>query len=89
MDCAKVIYRKEGIRGIYKGLWATVLRETPSYGGYFLCYELLHEQFGDSNLALFTAGGLAGVAAVSNHNLFLNNNLWFQCLIFCHSFYCT
>ena len=32
-DCAKKIVCDEGPRGIFKGLFATIARESPSYAG--------------------------------------------------------
>lgn len=39
LDVIKKIYRTDGIRGIYQGQAATVLREFHGYGMYFLTYE--------------------------------------------------
>ena len=33
--------RAHGLRGIYRGLPVTVIRETPSYGAYFAAYDAL------------------------------------------------
>jgi solute carrier family 25 carnitine/acylcarnitine transporter 20/29 len=41
IDCLRKIYRVHGIKGIFRGMGATVVRETPSYGAYFSSYELL------------------------------------------------
>jgi solute carrier family 25 carnitine/acylcarnitine transporter 20/29 len=41
IDCFMHIYRTNGIRGLFTGLPSTVLRETPSYGAYFVAYEVL------------------------------------------------
>ena len=40
-DCIKDIWNKRGVRGLYRGMPATVFRETPSYGAYFASYEFL------------------------------------------------
>lgn len=40
LDVIKKIYRTDGIRGIYQGQAATVLRELHGYGMYFLTYEV-------------------------------------------------
>ena len=39
LDVIKKIYRTDGLRGIYQGQAATVLREFHGYGMYFLTYE--------------------------------------------------
>lgn len=57
------------MRGFYRGLTATLIRETPSYGAYFATYELLCNQLlpddtqspVHTTMALLTAGGFAGV----------------------------
>ncbi|TPX56488.1 hypothetical protein PhCBS80983_g04515 [Powellomyces hirtus] len=70
LDCVKQIYRTAGIRGYYRGLGCTLIRETPSYGAYFASYEMLCRMLvpeGDTNgqpsPTLLFAGGLAGVIA--------------------------
>ncbi|EDV24504.1 uncharacterized protein TRIADDRAFT_25969 [Trichoplax adhaerens] len=69
LDCAKQLYRESGIRGIYKGTCATLLRDVPATGAYFTSYELLlntltPEGKSRSDLGPFRvlfAGGMAGV----------------------------
>jgi len=39
-DCARQIIGQHGIRGAYQGLGATFVRDVPSNGCYFFCYEL-------------------------------------------------
>lgn len=39
------IYRSEGLLGFTRGLGVTALRDTHSYGVYFLAYEVLKDQF--------------------------------------------
>lgn len=41
IDCAKKIYETSGIRGIYKGLAPTLVRESVGLGIYFSAYEAL------------------------------------------------
>lgn len=68
--CLRHTYRAFGITGVYRGLLATVLRETPSYGVYFACFEWLR-QLGTTeengghldNGSLMLAGGFSGIAA--------------------------
>lgn len=67
VDCAKQLYKEGGIRSIYKGTCATLLRDIPASGMYFLTYECLKEQFTPeggklSLLATIAAGGFAGIA---------------------------
>ncbi|KAI8818299.1 mitochondrial carrier domain-containing protein [Fimicolochytrium jonesii] len=71
VDCMQQIYRQAGIRGYFRGLGCTIIRETPSYGAYFATYELLSRALIPANtppqsepsLKLLLAGGLAGVCA--------------------------
>ena len=68
LDCMRKIYHTEGIRGVYRGFWLTVLRETPSFGLYFAAYEIFCRSFTPANQetstpVLLLAGGLAGMAS--------------------------
>ncbi|KAI5951622.1 YMC2 [Candida jiufengensis] len=70
LDCAKKIYEIDGIRGIYKGLGPTLIRESIGLGIYFATYEALiandlkkhpgltREQIKPLTLCLY--GGLSG-----------------------------
>ena len=62
------IHAQEGVRGLFRGFSATALRDTPSYGVYFLAYEwakdgLVAAGGGQSSplLPMLVAGGVAGV----------------------------
>ncbi|XP_066989590.1 mitochondrial carnitine/acylcarnitine carrier protein-like isoform X2 [Macrobrachium rosenbergii] len=68
LDVVKVLYREGGIRSIYKGTCATLLRDVPASGMYFMTYEWLKRALapegkaGDlSPLRVIVAGGLAGM----------------------------
>ncbi|KJE97973.1 carnitine/acylcarnitine carrier protein [Capsaspora owczarzaki ATCC 30864] len=69
-DCFVRTVRQDGIRGIYRGLVPTMLRETPSYGVYFAAYEMLCLRLAGpgrspddlSAPALMLAGGASGMA---------------------------
>ncbi|KAK4754306.1 hypothetical protein SAY87_002410 [Trapa incisa] len=71
MKVARAIFRREGLRGMYRGLGITVLRDAPSHGFYFWTYEYMREQLhpgcrksGEESLrTMLVAGGLAGVAS--------------------------
>lgn len=68
---AKNIWRKEGLRGIYRGLGITIMRDIPSHGFYFWTYEYMREKLhpgcrksGQESLnTMLVSGGLAGVAS--------------------------
>lgn len=69
VDCAKQLYREGGIRSIYKGTCATLLRDIPASGMYFMTYEWLQhamtpEGHSRSELSVgrtLFSGGMAGV----------------------------
>lgn len=75
MNLAKSILKAEGLRGIYRGLTITVLRDAPAHGLYFWTYEYMREKLhpgcrksGQESLnTMLVAGGLAGVTS------------WFSC----------
>jgi solute carrier family 25 carnitine/acylcarnitine transporter 20/29 len=70
LDCAKQILRTEGIRGLGRGMFATIARDVPSYVAQFYVYEglkraLTPEGQSVENLPtkyLLLAGGLGGTA---------------------------
>ncbi|XP_073097965.1 mitochondrial basic amino acids transporter isoform X2 [Manis javanica] len=67
LDCLAQIYRREGLRGVNRGMASTLLRETPSFGVYFLSYDVLTRALGcepgDRLLVpkLLLAGGTSGI----------------------------
>jgi solute carrier family 25 carnitine/acylcarnitine transporter 20/29 len=69
VDCAKQLYREGGIRSVYKGTAATLLRDVPASGMYFMTYEWLQrvltpEGKSRSDLSVgrtLFAGGMAGI----------------------------
>ncbi len=71
VDAFKSIYKQHGLRGIFRGLPATGVREAVGCGMYFGVYEVAKRQFAESvggveNLGIhhfLMAGGLSGVLA--------------------------
>ncbi|KAF9622153.1 hypothetical protein IFM89_030011 [Coptis chinensis] len=71
LSVAKDIFIRQGIRGMYRGLTITVLRDAPAHGVYFWTYEYTREKLhpgcrksGQESLkTMLFAGGLAGVAS--------------------------
>ena len=69
LDCAQKIFAQEGIRGMYKGLMVTALRELPSIGCYFTVYKYMREKLdkafgaGWGVTSTIFAGGIAGCAS--------------------------
>ncbi|KAG7160121.1 Mitochondrial carnitine/acylcarnitine carrier protein-like [Homarus americanus] len=68
IDVVKVLYREGGIRSIYKGTCATLLRDVPASGMYFMTYEWLKRALAPegkegelSPLRTIVAGGFAGM----------------------------
>lgn len=68
MDCVKKLYAEGGIRSIYKGTIATLLRDVPASGVYFMTYEMLKKAVADPNnpgslspIRTVFAGGMAGI----------------------------
>ena len=57
LDCIQKIYQIHGIRGVFKGTWITIIRDSPSYGLYFVSYEWFHKKLGDNNLSILFSGG--------------------------------
>nr|CAD7598330.1 unnamed protein product [Timema genevievae] len=70
IDVAKQLYKSGGIRSIYKGTIATLLRDVPASGMYFMTYEWIQSVFTKpgqktNEIGIFTtifAGGMAGIA---------------------------
>ena len=76
-DCVRKIYKAQGVRGLSVGLWTTMLRDTPSFGSYFVTYEVTCQFFHNfmkrrggtdehkyvSTPVMLFAGGLAGAVS--------------------------
>lgn len=72
-DAAIRVYKKGGLRGIYKGMWITVTREVPAFGTYFASYDYLCNMsmriFKNEHkdtihpLILCVSGGISGLLA--------------------------
>ncbi|GLH06736.1 hypothetical protein R5R35_007938 [Gryllus longicercus] len=70
VDVVKQLYKEGGMRSIYKGSVATLLRDVPASGMYFMTYDWLQRvltpEGQDANkiglLSTIFAGGMAGVA---------------------------
>ncbi|KAI7867813.1 mitochondrial carrier domain-containing protein [Spinellus fusiger] len=71
IDCGMRTVRDHGAKGIYRGLGITLLRDSPSYGFYFMTYEGLKRVFQSiktdnaplTTVELLVAGGLSGFGA--------------------------
>ncbi|XP_035914746.1 mitochondrial basic amino acids transporter [Anopheles stephensi] len=61
LDCTKSIWRREGVRGIFRGLGITAARDMPGFSSYFVAYEYMVRCVPDpSPFVILMAGGLAG-----------------------------
>ncbi|XP_002732621.2 mitochondrial basic amino acids transporter-like [Saccoglossus kowalevskii] len=70
IDCIKKIYHQEGIKGCYRGMVPTLLREIPSFGVYFAAYEFFCSNFEKRSttehlglVQLLLAGGFSGMCS--------------------------
>ncbi|XP_043801182.1 congested-like trachea protein isoform X1 [Apis laboriosa] len=66
IDCMKQLYKEGGIKSIYKGTCATLLRDVPASGMYFMTYECLKKWMSSEEgklgiLQTIMAGGFAGI----------------------------
>ncbi|CAF0978940.1 unnamed protein product [Didymodactylos carnosus] len=69
VDCAKKLYKEGGIRSIYRGTAATLLRDVPATGVYFTSYEWLKKKLTPEGRPVgelsawrtLVAGGTAGI----------------------------
>lgn len=68
IDVVKKLYKQGGVKSIYRGSVATLLRDVPASGMYFLTYEAIKDYVTDhgkhepSILGTICAGGSAGIA---------------------------
>lgn len=68
VDVVKKLYKQGGIASIYRGSAATLLRDVPASGMYFLTYEAIKDYITNdgatepSILGTICAGGAAGIA---------------------------
>lgn len=67
LDVAKKLYKEGGIRSIYRGAVATMCRDVPASGLYFLTYQTVTEFFSSPGVppsmpVTILAGGMSGIA---------------------------
>lgn len=68
LDCVKKLYKEGGMRSIYKGTAATLMRDVPASGVYFATYDWFKKALADpdkpghlSPVKTICAGGMAGI----------------------------
>ena len=62
-DASYKIYSAHGLKGLYRGMGITMLREFILYGSYFSAYELIKQNFqSDNKLFLMSIGGIGGIS---------------------------
>ncbi|EDO47806.1 predicted protein [Nematostella vectensis] len=71
VDCLRRIYREAGVRGVYKGISVTAMRDIPGWGAMFFTNELCHRAItGEKNHltrhigpgGVLVSGAIAGMA---------------------------
>jgi solute carrier family 25 carnitine/acylcarnitine transporter 20/29 len=71
LDCGVKLFREGGVRSVFKGTTATLIRDVPGSIAWFGAYEVVKEKIGKlqgkqpselSPLAVLFAGGCAGIA---------------------------
>ncbi|KAL0089839.1 mitochondrial carrier [Phycomyces blakesleeanus] len=66
IDCAKYLVQQHGVaNGLFRGMWATVLREIPAYAGFYAGFEatkrqLVKDQDEHANIMQLMAAGAVG-----------------------------
>lgn len=69
LDCGLKVYREGGVRSVFKGYCATLARDVPGTGMYFLAYEYVQDKVKEktgaesmSTMSTIFAGGIAGMS---------------------------
>ena len=66
MSCVNYVYKTEGMKGCFRGLNATIIREIPGFSAYIMSYEYMCRKVTPSDQeisirTMFIAGGFAGM----------------------------
>lgn len=68
IDCAKYLIQRDGVaHGLFRGMWATIIREIPAYAGFYSGFEatkryLTKGQQEEANIfQLMAAGAVGGI----------------------------
>lgn len=67
----EILGSRYGVRGLYRGLFATILRQTPSLAVYFPVYNILKESIGE----LYTSRSYSNT---TNSNINNNSSPWWS-----------
>lgn len=66
IECGKNMYRRHGLRGLFRGWQMCMARDVPAFGVYFFTYEVTKRWMTDGNpenesdMRLLLSGGIAG-----------------------------
>eukprot|EP00735_Rhodelphis_limneticus_P006165 TRINITY_DN18537_c0_g1::TRINITY_DN18537_c0_g1_i1::g.1138::m.1138 TRINITY_DN18537_c0_g1::TRINITY_DN18537_c0_g1_i1::g.1138 ORF type:complete len:304 (+),score=42.48,sp/Q54BM3/MCFG_DICDI/35.88/3e-57,Mito_carr/PF00153.22/1.7e-18,Mito_carr/PF00153.22/3.2e-23,Mito_carr/PF00153.22/1.1e-24 TRINITY_DN18537_c0_g1_i1:99-1010(+) len=69
-ECVRDVWKTDGVLGFFRGLWPTIVRDTPTFGFYFCMYEEARRYFAHrekcrvdqiSTTGTLVSGGAAGV----------------------------
>lgn len=66
IECGKNLYRRHGLRGLFRGWQMCMARDVPAFGVYFFTYEVTKRWMTDGNpenesdMRLLLSGGIAG-----------------------------
>ncbi|RCI01099.1 hypothetical protein CU097_013422 [Rhizopus azygosporus] len=68
LDCARYLIQRDGVaHGLFRGLWATIVREIPAYAGFYTGFEMTKRYLTENGkreatvLELMAAGATGGV----------------------------
>ncbi|OBZ88360.1 Mitochondrial substrate carrier family protein S [Choanephora cucurbitarum] len=68
-DCARYLIQRDGMaHGLFRGLWATIVREIPAYAGFYSGFEVTKRYLTNNNqmeasvMQLMTSGAAGGVS---------------------------
>lgn len=76
LDLTKSIFNREGIRGFYRGLSATLARECPGYACFFGAYETTRSLLAVENQSKTDIGKKKGLIQIND-----SSNKYFSCFI--------
>jgi solute carrier family 25 carnitine/acylcarnitine transporter 20/29 len=66
LDCARYLIQRDGMaHGLFRGMWATIVREIPAYAGFYSGFEFTKRQLTQGKEAnvfqLMVSGAVGGI----------------------------